>query len=1028
MLVRESGRVLPSHLTFGRQDVRQPLHDAFRHLAPNRAMHSGFNLPGNSMNKIHSKVWNKSLGATVVASELAKANGKGGRTRRMQSGVAALSLAIGMALSATSALAVDAAHQAQPQTSAPTPLPGIANYFSADGAADGTDNALSLGTDSVAGGALSTALGTESSALGFNSLAQDDYSTAVGGNSVAIGIGSSAIGHSAFTGADYATALGFGAGATNMNAVAVGANAQASGRSSVALGGVAVDASGNPEAYDASGNPQAAAASGDLATAVGPSAVASGSGSVAMGVSSQSKGGSAVAIGNSAIADGNYSMAMGPAALAQGTASVANGYAAVATGITSVAIGNVSKATGPSSVSIGHASSASGAGAIGIGDNSTATGDQSVAVGGYAVAHGGASTAMGFNAITNGNLSVAVGFQAWTGSSDTVAVGAFTTVLGKYSTGVGYNVSANGQYTSAYGNWATIAGYVDASNNQYYYNYGTAIGSNSSVAQYGTALGYAAAAGKNDVALGANATIYNYSAFGTNPTAPQDYMPSNSVAIGYNAQVKTPNGAAAQVTNAMALGYNALANASNAVALGANARATTANTVSVGNDGSTGGTKFTSRITNVAAGTAATDAVNVSQLQASGLIDGSGNALMAVTYADATRSAVVLGNGSTPVKLSNVAAGTQATDAVNLGQLTSAVSAGMSQVSAMAVNYDTAALDSVTLGGANGTSIHNVAAGVVGNDAVNMNQLNALGTLEIQDAQAISVLNGMMTTMQGSITSLQQIVAGTAMPPTIAVDGHGSASVQANSGGVAIGDNAKAGGAMGTAVGGDSYAAGPNDTAIGGNAKVNADGSTAVGANTTIAAAATNAVAVGESASVTAASGTAIGQGSSVTASDAVALGQGSVADQANTVSVGSATEQRRITHVAAGVSDTDAVNVGQMAQSIATSAQQTLHSAESYTDNAIGTLRQQMSDQFTGVNRRINDMGAMSAASTQMAINAAGASEKGRVAAGVGYQDGRSAISVGYGKQLGDRMRFSVGATSSGSQTSVGAGFGMDL
>jgi len=37
-------------------------------------------------------------------------------------------------------------------------------------------------------------------------------------------------------------------------------------------------------------------------------------------------------------------------------------------------------------------------------------------------------------------------------------------------------------------------------------------------------------------------------------------------------------------------------------------------------------------------------------------------------------------------------------------------------------------------------------------------------------------------------------------------------------------------------------------------------------------------------------------------------------------------------------------------------------------------------------------------AASIQMAINAAGALENGRLAAGVGYQDGRSAISVGAG------------------------------
>ncbi|HEY2623583.1 MAG TPA: ESPR-type extended signal peptide-containing protein, partial [Dyella sp.] len=165
------------------------------------------------MNKIHSKIWSKSLGTTIVASEFAKASGKGGSAKRMRAGVAALSLAMGMTLlatSVTSALAADnttppTTQQATPQISVPAPSSSSAIYFSADGAGDGSDNALSLGTNSTAGGALSSAYGAESTALGYNSLANDDYSTAVGGNSQAIGVGSSAIGHSAFTGAAYAT-------------------------------------------------------------------------------------------------------------------------------------------------------------------------------------------------------------------------------------------------------------------------------------------------------------------------------------------------------------------------------------------------------------------------------------------------------------------------------------------------------------------------------------------------------------------------------------------------------------------------------------------------------------------------------------------------------------------------------------------------------------------------------------------------------------------------------------------------------
>ena len=102
------------------------------------------------------------------------------------------------------------------------------------------------------------------------------------------------------------------------------------------------------------------------------------------------------------------------------------------------------------------------------------------------------------------------------------------------------------------------------------------------------------------------------------------------------------------------------------------------------------------------------------------------------------------------------------------------------------------------------------------------------------------------------------------------------------------------------------------------------------------------------------------------------------------------------------------------------------MQSAKAYTDAALGNqqtlsdLRTQMNDQFQQVNKRIDDQGAMGAASTQMAINAAGATGAGRLAAGVGYQGARSALSVGYAAPIGNAAHISVGATTSGSQTSV--------
>ncbi|EAM2907222.1 autotransporter adhesin SadA [Salmonella enterica] len=75
----------------------------------------------------------------------------------------------------------------------------------------------------------------------------------------------------------------------------------------------------------------------------------------------------------------------------------------------------------------------------------------------------------------------------------------------------------------------------------------------------------------------------------------------------------------------------------------------------------------------------------------------------------------------------------------------------------------------------------------------------------------------------------------------------------------------------------------------------------------------------------------AIGSGSIAAAENSVALGTNSVADEANTVSVGSSTQQRRITNVAAGVNNTDAVNVAQLKASEAGSVR--------YETNADGSV-----------------------------------------------------------------------------------------
>ncbi len=156
---------------------------------------------------------------------------------------------------------------------------------------------------------------------------------------------------------------------------------------------------------------------------------------------------------------------------------------------------------------------------------------------------------------------------------------------------------------------------------------------------------------------------------------------------------------------------------------------------------------------NVANATSNNDAVNLAQLEAAGLnVDTSGNVTNSfVAYDDSSKGSVTFGGvgSSTPVALHNVAAGNlsaTSTDAVNGGQLYATnqnvsdlagtvtnIAGDITNINgqlADAVSYDTSAHDSVTLGGTDASTpvaLHNVANATSNNDAVNLAQLEAAG-------------------------------------------------------------------------------------------------------------------------------------------------------------------------------------------------------------------------------------------------------------------------------------------------------------
>ncbi|WP_052949597.1 ESPR-type extended signal peptide-containing protein [Dyella japonica] len=196
----------------------------------------------------------------------------------------------------------------------------------------------------------------------------------------------------------------------------------------------------------------------------------------------------------------------------------------------------------------------------------------------------------------------------------------------------------------------------------------------------------------------------------------------------------------------VAMGGGAQATAKQSVALGSGSVADRDNSVSVGSQGNE------RQITHVKAGTADTDAVNVAQLKAAGVINGDGTANAAVTYdrnadGSANHGSVTLGNGqaASGTAIHNVAAGVGETDAVNVGQLNAVVSQATSTSKAIASNdagapaakatgkHSTAIGggsvadrdDTVSVGSqGNERQLTNVKAGTVDTDAVNVAQMN----------------------------------------------------------------------------------------------------------------------------------------------------------------------------------------------------------------------------------------------------------------------------------------------------------------
>ena len=256
-----------------------------------------------------------------------------------------------------------------------------------------------------------------------------------------------------------------------------------------------------------------------------------------------------------------------------GSSSIALGKEAT-TGMKSVALGDQTKATGESSTAIGVKAEATALDSIAIGGETKATGGDSIAIGNDTTANSQYSVAIGDDIHSTGASATAVGQQAHATGDCSTALGAMTNV------DADWNIQHLGEWRKS-GTMSTAIGYGSGS----WGDYSTAIGGGYAKAegQYATAIGTSSqATAENAVALGgaAKANVYGGVALGTSSVA--DRAAEAGVVAAF-----APEGA-------------------DGLTWKANAGA-----VSVGSSNT-----ITRQITNVAAGSEATDAVNVAQLRA----------------------------------------------------------------------------------------------------------------------------------------------------------------------------------------------------------------------------------------------------------------------------------------------------------------------------------------------------------------------------------------------------------------------------
>ena len=207
-------------------------------------------------------------------------------------------------------------------------------------------------------------------------------------------------------------------GATGLDALAAGADAQAAGEFAVAVGTGAQAAISNSIAIGRN-----ATVNADTASDVKVHGLTKGEGSVAIGSNTKASGTNATAVGQSSNAYGQNSLAAGQSSNALGKSSVALGDGANATQDSATALGPYSQSTAAGATALGFNTRATAFGTVAAGRNSKAVANNAVAMGNEADAQREDTIAIGYNAQATQNRAVAFGKNAKATAGDTVAFG-----------------------------------------------------------------------------------------------------------------------------------------------------------------------------------------------------------------------------------------------------------------------------------------------------------------------------------------------------------------------------------------------------------------------------------------------------------------------------------------------------------------------------------------------------------------------------------------------------------------------------